>query len=487
MNTQIEILFRNSLDYISIGKLSEAKHLLQKILVLDYAHLGTLNCLAMIASIDKDLDQALAYINRAILNDPSDSRAYINRGNILQTMHSFGPALEDCKHAISLSPSSPEAHNNLGNTLQSLNRHREAVESYHQALSLRNHYPQALNNLGNAFKALKKFDDAIENYLRAIALNPQYGSAYWNLSLTQLLLGDYTNGLQNYEYRWLKENAETYLHQEIPKLQTLETLNGSHVLLWAEQGFGDTIQFVRYIPLLMDMGARITLQVQSPLKSLLENNLDCNFIDFDHEVPTADYQLPLGSLPLIFRTQLDTIPSNTPYLKVHPNKMHEWKLKLNPKKNKLNIGIACSGNIKFDLAHGNTRPVPLALFAPLSDTANLFLIQKEIRPDDLSFLQASRSITYLGDQIETFEDTAAIAANLDAIVTIDTSLAHLAGALGMPTFVLLPWVPDWRWGINGDHSPWYPNTHLLRQEEPGKWDEVIASMRANIVQLTRRT
>jgi hypothetical protein len=327
--------------------------------------------------------------------------------------------------------------------------------------------------MGNTLSALKKTAEAINAYDRSIQIDSNYYNAYWNQSLAQLLLGNYEVGLPNYEYRWLREGADTFLHPTIPKLSSLEEAVGKKVLVWSEQGYGDTLQFCRYVPLLMQMGIEVVLETQAPLLPLLKDQFDCPVIQIGQAYEAVDYQIPLGSLPLLFKTTVDTIPLNVPYLKAHDGKVIEWRDRLNLRQDKPNIGIACSGNIKFDLEHGNTMPIPLELLGQLSEVAHLYLIQKEVRPADQQYLDAHPEITYLGPQINDFEDSAAIIQNMDEIITIDTSLAHLAGALGKKTKVLLPFAPDWRWLLDRQDSPWYPSSILYRQESMGEWNYTL--------------
>lgn len=277
----------------------------------------------------------------------------------------------------------------------------------------------------------------------------------------------------------MREGAETYLHPNIPALISLNQTKNTEVLVWSEQGFGDTLQFSRYIKLLINLGAKVVLQVQEALVSLFKGCFECDVIS-TKEFVSAHYQIPMGSLPLLFETTVETIPSDIPYIKVNQKKVGEWRGKLGIEHDKLNIGIACSGNIKYDLEHGNTRPIPLSFFKELGKLSNLFLIQKELRQRDQELLSAHPEYNNVGALIQSFEDSAAVVENMDLIITIDTSLAHLAGALGKPAFVLLPWVSDWRWFLNQAYSPWYPSIQLIRQTKAGEWDDVISTLKHHI-------
>jgi ADP-heptose:LPS heptosyltransferase len=250
--------------------------------------------------------------------------------------------------------------------------------------------------------------------------------------------------------------------------------------VWYEQGFGDILQFVRYIPMLVNLGYKVIFEIPNALTPLFKDQYDCTLITRGDPVKTADYQIPLLSLPLLFKTNLESIPAPIPYIHVKPEKVKEWASKLALSQNKLNIGIACSGNKSLELKQGNKRPIPLEYFSGLAQQHNLFLIQKDIRDSDQAALQTLSSIHPLGDLIQDFEDTAAIIENMDLIISVDTSLVHLAGAMGKRVYVLLPWCPDWRWLAKGASNPWYPTAMLFRQPEMRDWKSVMNEVRLKI-------
>lgn len=478
MKTEIGILLRNSFNYIQQGDRDSAINCLKKILALDEENSDALRIFGVIYALEGNFSEALIYTNKAISKNPNDSQSYINRGNIYQHQYFFDYALQDYDKALQLAPLSQEAHLNRGNTLQSLNRHAEAIKSYENVLSLNPHHSEAFNNLGNVLKSQKEFELANANYLRSLEANPNNGTARFNLALLQLSVGNYEEGLKNYEFRWLREGAEAYLYPNIPNLKNLANLKNHHILVWSEQGFGDSIQFVRYVKLLINLGAMITLQVKDPLVALFQNCFDFTVISRSTPPPmNVNFQVPLCSLPLLFGTTLNNIPSNFPYISVNQAKVAEWGAKLAINKSHLNIGIACSGNIEYDLSHDNSRAIPLHFFEEIGKIGRVFLIQKEIRTTDQEFLNNHPNYVNLGELIHNFEDSAAIVENMDLIITVDTSLAHLAGALGKQAYLLLPWVPDWRWLLDQEYSPWYPNTLLLRQMNAGDWSTPILTLK----------
>jgi hypothetical protein len=307
----------------------------------------------------------------------------------------------------------------------------------------------------------------------SIGLDPTYAESYWNKSIAQLVLGDFDSGWRNYEYRWKKNNPAQPLHQEIPSLSSLDKIFDKKILVWSEQGFGDTLQFARYIPKLMGLGAKVHFEVQSSLAPLLQDQFACNLITSGSPVVDVDFQIPLLSLPRLFGTDLHSIPKEVPYIKTSTKKMGEWKARLPLVNDRLNIGVACSGNANFDLQYGNKRTIPLSFFSNLANEHNLFLIQKEVLKTDQETLDQLGTIHALGNSIGNFEDSAAIVENMDLIISIDTSLAHLAGSLGKRVFILLPWCAEWRWLLSETTTPWYPTATLFRQPAIGDWASIM--------------
>ena len=468
-NCTAEALYNLGKYHADSGQANQAIELLKKSVLKNGQFFESQHYLGLAYAKNSEYEKAIDTFKKAISINPQSAESLNNLNNCLTALHRDDEALSFVTNACELDRNNAIYLANKGVTLHNLQRHEEALASYQASLEIDPNYGVAWSNMGNTFSALQRTTEAIDAYDHAIAIDPSYCNAYWNKSLAQLLLGNYEEGLANYEYRWLREDADTYLHPNIPKLTSLEDAKNKKVLVWSEQGYGDTLQFCRYVPLLIEAGVHVALETQAPLLPLLQNQFGCNVTQIGQAHEEVDYQIPLGSLPLLFKTTVDTIPANAPYLKVSDSKVLEWQNKLCLKRDKPNIGIACSGNIKFDLEHGNTRPIPLDLLGQLSQVANLYLIQKEVRPTDQQYLDTHPEIVYLGLQIQDFEDSAAIIQNMDEIITIDTSLAHLAGALGKTTKVLLPWVPDWRWLLGRQDSPWYPNSTLYRQESMGDW------------------
>jgi len=289
--------------------------------------------------------------------------------------------------------------------------------------------------------------------------------------LIQLALGNFKDGFKNYEYRLERTSAYPKRHQAFPLLTNLNQASGKRVLVWSEQGHGDTIQFSRLIKNLSDLNIEIIFEVQTGLKTLLEQSIKhAKVIGEGAHFGQVDFQIPLMSLPLLLELDINGIPSD-PYLVGSKKDSIAWKKKLSAANNQLNIGIACSGNEQH--INDKNRSIDLKFFKPIADQANLFLIQKDLRKKDQDFLRTHPEIKFLGEEIKSFNDSASIIQEMDLVITVDTSLAHLSGALGKSTLILLPWNPEWRWLLERQDSPWYPTAKIFRQPHSGRWESVI--------------
>jgi tetratricopeptide (TPR) repeat protein len=424
----------------------------------------------------KQFNEAIECYNSALALKNDFVDAWYSKGVALDKLDQQQEALDCYNKALELDPSYAKAWLNKGSVLNYMAQYQDAIACFDSAIQLQPDYADAWANKGVALYELLQLDEAIQCCNKAIEFDPEHVDAHWNKSFSQLMLGNLDQGWINYEYRWRRKGADQNPHPHIPALTSLSTLAGKKILVWSEQGFGDTLQFARYIPKLIDLGAQVTFEVQEPLVQLFQNQYPCILATKGSPIEAADFQIPLVSLPLLFKTNSESIPTNIPYIKVAPEKIQEWGNRLPLSKEKLNIGIACSGNIDFDLKHGNRRPIPLAHFSELAQQHNLFLIQKDIRDSDQVTLQTLNTIHPLGHLINNFEDTAAIIENMDLIISIDTSLVHLAGALGKKALVLLSWSPDWRWLSEGATNPWYPTATLFRQPSAGDWESVMGKV-----------
>jgi tetratricopeptide (TPR) repeat protein len=398
-------------------------------------------------------------------------------GNTLLALKRFEDALASFDAALAIDPNHAEALLNRGNALSALHRDEEAVASYDRALAVRPAFPEALSNRGNSLLELARFDQAVASCDRAIALRPDYAQAHWNRSLMRLLQGELAEGFGEYEWRWKRaEIAAEAPSFEKPLWDGKVSLTGKTILLHAEQGLGDTIQFVRYVPLVAARGARIILQVQPALVPLLSTlSTVTQLLPQGADLPRFDCHCALLSLPLAFGTTLDTIPAEVPYLSAPPERITAWRECLSSSRPL--VGLAWSGNPenKGDWK----RSIPLAALMPLlrSPGIRFISLQYDVRDSDRAALAQCPSLAPFPNDVQDLADTAAVIDNLDLVISVDTSVAHVAGALGRPAWVLLPSVPDWRWLLGRDDSPWYPTARLFRRRAGETWDPVVGRVR----------
>jgi tetratricopeptide (TPR) repeat protein len=417
-------------------------------------------------------EQALASYSCAIEIKPDYAHAYSSRGVALQELGHLGEALPSYMRAIELLPQYPQAYNNLGNALLGLKRTEEALDSYGRAIELKPAYAQAYCNRGNAFTELNRLEEALAEFDRALAIDPSLAEAYLGKAFATLLRGDYQQGLPLYEWRW---ERETTRKKKKIFTQTLwlgvENIQGKTIFLHAEQGLGDSIQFCRYAKLLKELGARVLLEIPKPLTVLLIGleHVDV-LIEKGDPLPAFDYHCPLLSLPLAFKTEVYSIPNAVPYLYSTAARRKVWSERLGLK-TKFRVGLAWSGSIINK--NGNHRSLALRqLMAYLPANIEYVSLQPQVRESDQDVLEVSE-IRHFGQQISDFADTAALCELVDLVLSIDTSVAHLAGAMGKPTWVLLPHAPDWRWLLERTDSPWYPSLKLYRQNAQRRWEPLL--------------
>jgi Flp pilus assembly protein TadD len=417
-------------------------------------------------------EEAEAHCRHAVRLQPDSPEAYNNLGNVLQDLGRLDEAVTCYRQALHLRPGSAEAYTNLGNALKNLGRLDEAAESMQTALRLKPHWPEGQVNWGAALAEQGKRDEALALYDQALRLAPHCAIAHHNRALLWLLRGDFAHGWPEYEWRW---QARNLTRPSFPQpCWDGSALQGRTILLYAEQGLGDTIQFARYAPLVKERGGRVVLQCQPSLLTLLST---CPGIDFlvAHEVYAFDVQAPLLSLPGIFNTTLETIPARVPYLAADPEQVRRWRTELERCPG-FRIGITWQG----DRRHRNDlrRSVALAQFAPLAELEGVRLVSLQVGPGTEQLAEAGPrlGVIDLASRFDcsSFTDAAAVVKGLDLVVTVDTALAHLAGALGVPVWVALPFAPDWRWLLGREDSPWYPTMRLFRHRRPGDWDDVFA-------------
>ena len=422
-------------------------------------------------------DKALIPRQHSVRISPNDFKAHSNLGVTLKKLGRLRDAEASYRKAIRLNPTYAPAHSNLGNALQEIGRLSDAEDSYRKAIELKSDYAQAYSNLGNVLQALGDMRDAEYSYREAIRLKPDYAEAKWNLSVHRLLQSDFDEGLKLYEWRWDGREEAKKHRRSFDKALWLggDNIEGKTLLVYAEQGLGDTIQFCRYVQKVQRLGAKVIFEAQAPLIALL-SNLDgvSRLVPQGTALPSFDYQCPLLSLPLAFKTDIHSIPASIPYLSAESDRVNRWKDHLGHHGYK--IGICWQGmqNIKG-------RSLPLAYFYALSQipTVRLISLHKGDGEKDLDSLPKGMRVETFDstfDKTGAFLDTAAVMMCCDLVITIDTSIAHLAGALGVRTWVALKFVPDWRWLLNRSDSPWYPTMRLFRQKKLADWEGVFDEM-----------
>ena len=455
-------------------------------------HAGAHNNRGFVLCALNRLDEALASCDSAISLDPNLAEAHNNRGTVLQKLHRLDEALPCYRRAVELNPNFAAAHNNLGTVLQQLGRVEEALPSYERATLLDPAFAEAHNNRGALLRELMHTEAAIACFDRAIATNSDYADAHWNKSLALLSLGDYARGFEMYEWRWKQGRGKSTAR---PGPQPLwlghESIAGRTVLLYAEQGIGDTIQFCRYAKLVADLGARVILLVPESLLALLAS-LDgvAQLVKAGDPLPPFDLQCPLMSLPHAFRTELATIPAPRAYLRPDPEKTRQWKERLGEWR-RPRVGLVWSGGFRPDqpelAAIHARRNIDASLLAPLKGNRIEFYSLQKGKPaeSDLERLQAAHwngpEIIDWTNELHDFSDTSALAANLDLVISVDTSTAHLVGALGKPIWMLNRFDSCWRWLRGRVDSPWYPTARIYTQQRPGDWAGVLEKVTADLV------
>ena len=426
--------------------------------------------------------EALVSLDKALEIKPDYAEAWSNKGNTLGGLKRFDEALSCYDKALEIRPNFAEAWSNRGAALNDMMRHEEALTSLNKALEIRPDYAEALLNKGNALHELALPLEAIEYFDRSFQLSPNYFDAPFNKSLSQLILGNFKDGWNNYEYRWDIQSAYPYLHPEITQLRNLEAARDKTVLVWSEQGFGDTFNFARYIQLLSNLKCNVYFEIHPSLINLFTPTKGVKFISSLKEVKEKiDFQCPLVSLPLLFNTNLKSIPPIGNLIAIDPVKSEKWKTILGAK-TAPRVGIAWSSISNF--LRDSKRSLRLSdLINFLPNNLEYICLQKEIKAEDHDIFKSQNLIKFYGDDFSNFSDTAALIDNVDLVVSTCTSIPHLSCSLSKPTYILLSHVPDWRWLLRDDSSPWYPSARLLRQSTRGNWSVPLNALRNHLLKL----
>jgi len=431
----------------------------------------------------KYYDEAAQAYRRAVELDAHLPGAWNNLGVVLRAQNLHAEALEAFCRAAEQDPLVPEVYSNAGLSLEALGRSEEAVISFRKAIGLDPDFAEAYRDLGDSFKEMSRMDEAIAAYRKAIGLRCDYSSAWWNLSLALLMNGSLREGFKLYHYRRKPElGIFTYPHDLPAPRWNGRPFAGKTLLVYCEQGLGDSIQFCRYLPMVRQRGGRVILEAPASLVRLFRtSNLADEVIASGARKPMVQYDLcaSVMDLPDVFGTTLETIPRELPCLSADPQDTARWRQRIGP--DGFKVGIAWAGNPK----HGNDkkRSVSADIFAPLRDAGQgirFFSLQTGKAAQAVRQLSGQMPIEDLSDGLTDFGQTAAAMMCLDLVISVDTSVAHMAGALGRTTWTLLPCCPDWRWLLHRQDSPWYPQMRLFRQRQPGNWGGVFKQLRREL-------
>ncbi|MEX0678490.1 MAG: tetratricopeptide repeat protein [Pirellulales bacterium] len=496
----------------SQNRLDEAALELQAAVVHNPRHIAAQNNLGCVFRTLGRLDQAEQCFRLALAESPDFAEALSNLGSVLHDRKQYDEAIDSFRRAIAARPDFAQAYNNLGTVHQDQKHFDDALACYHKALEIEPHSAETMINVGSAMhmqgqfdKAVEWFrraiaadaslprayyllgttlhfqghdDDAVEEYAEAIRLKPDYAEVYYNRSFARLSRGDLKAGWQDYEWR-LRCKDYQGRRFDAPRWDG-SPLEGRTLLVHAEQGLGDTLQFIRYQKIVERLGGPVFFEVQPGLAPLLKASGYTGMIPGGSPLPRFDVQLPLLSLPYALATTLDSIPAEVPYLAADPRLIKVWRSHLRSLRG-FKVGIVWQGNPNYTFDH--FRSMPLVEFAPLAqvDGVRLVNLQKNLGAEQVAALDGRFTVYDLGSTLDTkagaFMDTAAVMCNLDLVITSDTAAAHLAGGLGVPVWVALPTAPDWRWMRERPDSPWYPTMRLFRQSCPGDWSSVFAQMK----------
>ncbi len=464
-------------------RMVEALRLLTAALLVNAGSPEAMSNLGLALHATGRYDEAISHFRHALQLAPDHPEILYNLANAKLELGQAADALTNYDAALAAAPGHVGAQVNRGNALLRLNDPVRAIASYDAALASMPSHPQILTNRGHALRRLDRPAEALADFTAAMTSAPEFAEARFEAAMTYLTLGDFDAGWNEYEWRW-KTGAFARQRRSLPAPLWLgnEPVAGKTILLHAEQGFGDTIQFIRYAPLLAGRGATVICEVQPELRPLLSGIAGAAIIAAGEPLPAFDLHCPLLSLPLACRTQLATIPADVPYLAAPAERLAYWRERLPPDGPR--VGFVWSGSP----SHKNdaNRSIPLTRLASLFDNppVRCFSLQTELRGADREVLRGLPNLVHLGDELRDFGDTAAATALLDVVVTVDTAVAHLAGALGKPTVILLPYAADFRWLRDRSDTPWYPTANLIRQPAFGDWDSVVARLRNELRQVS---
>ncbi len=464
-----------------LGRLEGAIRCFQKAVQINPSNAVHYKCLGNALREKGELDESLELLQQALDRFPDDPETFYSLGAVLKTKGRLDEAVVCYEKAIRLNPGLPQTYYNLGNLFKAKRLFEAAKEQFQKALQLDPRFAEAYNNLGATLKETGAINDALVMYRKALEINPNFPEARWNMGLTFLLSGKLIEGWEGYEYRWEKPDYIKYKRQFLKPMWQGEKLSGKRILLHAEQGYGDTLQVIRYVPLLVSENVEVFVECPRDLKSLISrSNGISRVIARGEPLPEFDIHCPLMTLPKIFGTTLESIPQTIPYLSVDKDLVRAWQLRLNSEAKKWKVGLVWAGNPEH--LNDRNRSCSLEILSPLLQIKNVqfFSLQKGRGSEKDDRSSRDLGLFDLTAYIRDFSDTAALIKNLDLVVSVDTAVAHLAGAIGKRVWTLLPYNPDWRWLLERKDSPWYPTMCLYRQSTPGDWMGVIQRVKEDL-------
>ena len=457
---------------IDLGEWLEAEQSLQTAIKLDSKNASFYVNLSKTMIALKRPEEALKIAQDALRLEPTSTHAINALANTYLYKSKFHQAELLYRQALELEPKDIDILNNLGTALAHQNNLSEAYDHYTRALCLDPNRAEVLTNLGSIEHAFGNFSNAKGCFQKALKLAPDYADAKWNLGITLLLNNDFTDGFAYYEARLDLPESEKKRSKTVT--WTGQSINGKVIRVESEQGYGDTIQFVRFLPELKKLGAKTTLIIEKPLEKLFQSVKDVNQINInDNNSTKADYRVSLMSLPHLLGVTIDKVPNVVPYLHLTGGKKSKVQASAD-----LNVGIVWSGNLRHRHGWAHNRSIPFDNLETLFSIQGVswYSLQFETPEPSISNKMQELGVKDMSNYILSFSDTAEIISDLDLVITIDSAVAHLAGALGVPVWVMLSFVPDWRWLLVREDSPWYPTMSLFRQKKRGLWGDVVEAV-----------
>jgi tetratricopeptide (TPR) repeat protein len=472
------------LGYIAVRQGDHARA--AEYLIQASAHLSMsveqLSFAAQVCQLAQRHDGAIALFERCLAQFPNHAASLQGAAMSLIQIEKPQRALEMLVHLCKIQPRSAEAHYNRGTLLGAMARYEDELDAYRQAIAINPRFVRAYVNLGVALRDLLRFDEALLQFKKALSLNSNDAGARTNRAQTNLLLGEFEHGWREYEWRW-RDGTESHGFPLSTQWTGVQPINGKTIFVHHEQGFGDTLQFVRFVDRLSEAGARVVLRVQDALLPLLRNyGSAAEVIGETGQVPHFDYHIPTLSLPFALKIRAPDLAVPVPYVHADGALASQWDDLFAGSTRRPNIGIVWSGSRTH--LNDRNRSISLEQLKPLLDAdANFFTLQKDVRDSDhacLAQLDQRGVLRDVSARLTTFAETAALIDRLDLVISVDTAVAHLAGVLGKPIWIALPFMPDWRWQLDRSDSPWYATARLFRQATRGDWTGVVAALRAEI-------